>query len=58
MNDDYDHIITELKAGMCINLHSKVDKAWNDACLRAINIVEKYKEGKGLFQLANDNDNK
>lgn len=52
---DYDHIITELKAGMVINPKDEADRMWNNASLRAISIVKKYQKGVGLFQLTNEN---
>jgi len=47
---DYDGMITEIKAGMSLTNKSPQDRVYNQACLRAISIIEKYKKGKGLFQ--------
>ena len=47
---EYDFIITEIRAGMFIYISCPQDRSYNQACQRAIDIVEKYKKGKGLFQ--------
>ena len=47
---EYDHIITEIRAGMCLRPKSDADYAHDNACKRAIRIVQYYKDGEGLFQ--------
>lgn len=49
--NDYDHIITEIRAGKCLQIKSDLDLVHNAACERAIRIIQKYKDGEGLFQL-------
>jgi len=47
---EYDHIITEIRAGMCLHPKNEADYAHDNACKRAIRIIQHYKDGKGLFQ--------
>lgn len=42
---------TELRSGMVLAPKNAADVAWNDAHQRAIRLVKKYAEGKGLFQV-------
>lgn len=44
-------IRTEIIAGGVLIPTSEAEKAWNSANERAVSILEKYKEGEGLFQL-------
>ena len=53
--NDYDFIIKEITAGMVLVVKTDADKAWNNASLRAIRIINLYKEGKGLFQYDSNN---
>lgn len=46
----YENMITEICAGMVLHVSDKEDKAWNDSAQRSIDIIKKYKNGKGLFQ--------
>ncbi len=48
---EYDHIISEIKAGMCLFPKDDAGFAHNNACKRAIRIIEQYKNGEGLFQI-------
>jgi len=44
---EYDFIITEIRAGMFIYISCPQNRAYNQACQRAIDIVDKYyKKGK------------
>lgn len=45
----YKGIVTEITAGMCLKCDDQ-SKAYNDACERAVRIVERYARGEGLFQ--------
>ena len=50
-NADYDHIITEITAGMCLTPRGPEDLSFNEGCQRAVRIVQRYRDGKGLFQM-------
>ena len=48
--DDFEGIINEIVAGKSLSI-GVGDNYWNRASDRAIAIVKKYQEGRGLFQL-------
>ncbi len=52
---EYDGIITEIAAGMCLQNKNIFDRIHNAACDRAIRIVQRYKDGEGLFQQNSSN---
>lgn len=41
----------EIFAGMILMPKGENDKTWNEACKRCINIIDRYKEEKGIFQI-------
>ena len=43
-------IRTEILAGKALIIKNTDDKVWNEACDRAIRIVDQYIAGEGLFQ--------
>lgn len=53
---ELDYIKKEITAGMVLFPATAEDTAWNNASKRAISIIEGYKEGRGLFQLGEEND--
>lgn len=42
--------VTEIGAGRVLCPISEADTSWNAACDRAMRIVRRYVDGKGLFQ--------
>jgi hypothetical protein len=44
--------MTEIGAGRCLFPKTEVDRMWNEATNRALRILERYKNGEGLFQAA------
>ncbi|MFH1546965.1 MAG: hypothetical protein ABIC57_00590 [bacterium] len=53
--DDFEGMLTEINAGRVLIPKAPEDYVWNDACLRAMSIITKYKEGRGLFQTRRKN---
>ncbi len=55
MSDDvakaFHGAIIEIGAGKVLAPVKPEERAWNNACERAISICEKYKNGEGLFQM-------
>lgn len=45
-------IQTEIIAGKVMRVRNEGDRAHNDACSRAVRIIDGYIKGKGLYQLA------
>jgi hypothetical protein len=50
--DDYEGMISEIRAGEVLMPKDDKDLAWNNASERSIRIIENYKNGIGIFQLA------
>ena len=53
--EDFDGMITEITANMCLVPVSEADRAHNAAMRQAIHFIRLYKEGKGLFQISDSN---
>jgi len=47
---------TEIRACMCLCPKSDGDRGYNQGMLKALNFIENYESGKGLFQLVPDED--
>lgn len=45
-------IETEIGAGMVLLITCHAEQTWNNACTRALQIIENYQQGIGLFQIA------
>jgi hypothetical protein len=46
--------MTEIGAGRCMFPKNEVERTWNNACERALNILSRYRDGEGLFQIVKD----
>jgi hypothetical protein len=44
-------IQTEIGAGKCLFILGEAERAHNNACDRAVAIVQNYRDGIGLFQI-------
>jgi hypothetical protein len=44
-------IQTEIGAGKCLIIHGEAEVAHNNACDRAIKIIQNYRDDIGLFQM-------
>lgn len=51
---DFEGIVSEITAGMVMFPKTDGDGAWNDASRRAINIVNNYRDGRGIFQIGTE----
>lgn len=49
LDKDIEGLLTELSAGKVIGARGE-DQAYNSGVDRAIQLVKKYREGRGLFQ--------
>ena len=43
--------MTEIGAGRCLAPKNELERTWNAAHERALDILQKYKDGEGLFQI-------
>jgi hypothetical protein len=48
---NFDDMVTELKARMILFHHDDNSKGFNSGLSWAVDLVNKYKKGEGLFQL-------
>lgn len=51
---DFEGIVSEIRAGMVMFPGNDLDRIHNNACERAIRIVENYRDGKGIFQIGTE----